>query len=149
MYAESPETRVSSCADVRTTAPEAGAVDGVLVWNPNKEPEPAHDAPPDVLWAWADKQKALETSTIRFLPFDVKYLSLLPAGRHKHNYAFVVPAIQPVRRQQEQVLAVLPADHHVLAADLLGEQRHALVAPRLAADRLQTEAAEVARAQQF
>ena len=67
-------------------------MDGVLVWNPNKEPEPAHDAPPDVLWAWADKQKALETSTIRFLPFDVKYLSLLPAGRHKHNYAFVVPA---------------------------------------------------------
>ena len=52
--------------------------------------------------------------------------------------------VERVGREQEEVLAVLPADHHVLAADLAREQRHALVARGAAGHRHQIERAEVA-----
>jgi hypothetical protein len=69
-------------------------------------------------------------------------------GLHQQR-AFGVPPVEPLGLEQEQVLAVLPADHRELAADLLREQRHALVAPGLALDRLEQEALEVDRAHQL
>ena len=66
-----------------------------------------------------------------------------------HQQLAAVPVGEVVRFQQEQVLPVLPADHHVAAADLLREQRHALVARRIAGHRHQLDRAEIAGPQQF
>ena len=60
-----------------------------------------------------------------------------------------IPGIQIRRIQQVEVLIVLPADHGVVAADLSGKQRHALVASGGPAQRGHAKRNEIARLDQL
>ena len=76
-------------------------------------------------------------------------LHQLPWENRGQDLLALVPMRQRVGLEQEQVLAVLPPDHHILPADLAGEERHALVARRRSGHRHQVERAEIAGPHQF
>jgi hypothetical protein len=79
----------------------------------------------------------------------IAHLDELPRILRLDQQLAAFPMGDVVRRMEEDVLAVLPAEHHVLTVDLAREQRHALVARRAAAHRHQIDRAPVAGAHQL
>ncbi len=79
----------------------------------------------------------------------IAHLNQLPRLLGRYDLGSLVPVHQVVGADQEDVLAVLAADHAVLTSDLARKQGHALVTGGRAGEGLKAELAEVVGGQQF